>query len=480
MADLSDAQLGKAPAHFGAFTFAFASLEGFAVAAEMIVVVLSSIVGGAAYHLFYYHTVYSNSFEGFLGIGVLAAILFMFVAKSQGLYNAQVLAGLDRRWSSVLGGWLLVVLLMTLIIFLLKVGAGVSRGSVMSFGLIGGVGLVTGRMLLQAPLRRAIERGMLAARRAVVVGTADELSRVRLSSLLRDFGLSEIRQVQLAEPSDDQDDRAAVASAIRAARECGADEIVLALPWQQEPRIQSVSDQLRASPLPVRLLPDRTAERFLALRMVATGPIPTLEMQRSPLTALERAGKRLFDIVAAAGLLVLFTPLLIGTAIAIKLDSRGPLLFRQRRNGFDGRPFHILKFRSMHVLEDGDVIVQACPNDPRLTGIGAALRRRSIDELPQLVNVLRGDMSLVGPRPHALAHDDKYSKLIASYAQRQHVKPGITGLAQVHGLRGATPAIEDMELRVAHDLAYIKSWSFMLDLRILLRTVGEVLRHTDI
>ncbi len=177
---------------------------------------------------------------------------------------------------------------------------------------------------------------------------------------------------------------------------------------------------------------------------------------------------------------MLFAPLLIGTAIAIKLDSKGPVLFRQRRNGFDGRPFTILKFRSMHVLEDGDVIMQARPNDARLTGIGATLRRRSIDELPQLINVLRGDMSLVGPRPHALAHDDKYSKLIASYAQRQHVKPGITGLAQVQGLRGATPAIEDMQLRVAHDLIYIKSWSFVLDLRILLRTVGAVLRHKGV
>ena len=130
MADLSDARIAKVPVSFGAFSFAFASLEAFAVVFEMIIVVLSSIIGGAAYHLFYYHTVYSNSFEGFLGIGVLAAILHMFVAKSQGLYNAQVLAGLDRRWSSLLGGWLLVVLLMTLIIFLLKVGSGVSRGSV--------------------------------------------------------------------------------------------------------------------------------------------------------------------------------------------------------------------------------------------------------------------------------------------------------------------------------------------------------------
>ncbi|MFN5713710.1 MAG: undecaprenyl-phosphate glucose phosphotransferase, partial [Bradyrhizobium sp.] len=194
MTDLSDARLAKVPVNFGAFSFAFASLEAFAVAFEMIIVVLSSIIGGAAYHLFYYHTVYSNSFEGFLGIGVLAAILHMFVAKSQGLYHAQVLAGLDRRWSSLLGGWLLVVLLMTLIIFLLKVGSGVSRGSVMSFGLIGGLGLVAGRMLLQAPLQRAIDRGMLATRRAVVVGMADELSRVRQSSLLCDFGLSEVRR----------------------------------------------------------------------------------------------------------------------------------------------------------------------------------------------------------------------------------------------------------------------------------------------
>ena len=478
MTELAEARIAKTPVNFRAFAVPLGSLEFLAIVFEMVVVVGSSICSGIAYHLFHYSVFFG--IDGFLGIGVLGAVLYMFVAKSLGLYGAPVLAGLDRRWSRLLCGWLLVVLLLTLFIFLLKVGSGVSRGSLISFGMAGGIALVTGRAVLQAPLRRAIDSGLLATRRAVLVGASDELSRLRHSDLLKKFGLTEIQRIQLPSIPDGQSDPSAdfakISFALGAARELGADEIVLAMRWDQADRIQLVSEQLRKSPLPVRLLPDKTVERFLSLPAIATGPLPTLEMQRSPLSSFEQAAKRVFDIAGAGGMLVFFLPLMIVTALLIKLDSKGPVLFRQRRNGFDGRSFFIIKFRTMHVLEDGDMVVQAKPNDPRFTRIGEKLRRHSIDELPQLVNVLRGEMSLVGPRPHAVAHDDKFSKLIASYAHRQHVKPGITGLAQVNGLRGGTPAVEDMQRRVEQDLAYVEGWSFMLDLRILLRTFGEVIR----
>jgi putative colanic acid biosynthesis UDP-glucose lipid carrier transferase len=162
------------------------------------------------------------------------------------------------------------------------------------------------------------------------------------------------------------------------------------------------------------------------------------------------------------------------TAIAIKLDSPGPVVFRQRRSGFNGRQFQIMKFRTMSVLEDGDSVVQAKPNDNRVTRVGNWLRRASIDELPQLFNVLQGTMSIVGPRPHALAHDSEFSNLVANYAYRHHVKPGITGWAQVNGFRGRTSTVTDIEKRLELDLWYIDNWSLALDFKIALMTVIEV------
>ena len=186
--------------------------------------------------------------------------------------------------------------------------------------------------------------------------------------------------------------------------------------------------------------------------------------------------KRALDICVAAAALIFLAPVLALIALAIRMDSEGPVFFRQTRLGLDGRPFDILKFRSMNVLENSDTIAQAEAGDPRITRVGGWLRRASLDELPQLLNVLAGDMSLVGPRPHAVAHDRYYSALIAGYDIRQRVKPGITGWAQVHGLRGATPTLDLMQARVEHDLWYVKNRRFLLDVEILLRTAGEVLR----
>jgi exopolysaccharide biosynthesis polyprenyl glycosylphosphotransferase len=165
-------------------------------------------------------------------------------------------------------------------------------------------------------------------------------------------------------------------------------------------------------------------------------------------------------------------------ALVIKLDSRGPVFFLQKRNGFNGKTFDIFKFRTMHVLEDGPAVKQATRDDPRVTRIGRWLRRSSIDELPQLFNVIRGEMSLVGPRPHATSHNSEYEKLIANYAFRHHVKPGLTGWAQVNGSRGETTQVDQMERRVEYDLWYINNWSPILDLRIVLQTVMVALRQT--
>jgi putative colanic acid biosynthesis UDP-glucose lipid carrier transferase len=185
--------------------------------------------------------------------------------------------------------------------------------------------------------------------------------------------------------------------------------------------------------------------------------------------------KRMLDVAAAVSLVVLFAPLLALVSLAIALDSRGPLLFCQRRTGLNGQTFGIFKFRSMHVLEDGAEITQASAHDPRMTRVGRIIRKLSLDELPQLFNVIAGDMSLVGPRPHAVAHDDYYGDAISNYAVRQRVKPGITGWAQVNGARGATPTLDVMQRRVDLDAWYVAHASLALDLKILLRTPLAVL-----
>ncbi|HEV2561697.1 MAG TPA: exopolysaccharide biosynthesis polyprenyl glycosylphosphotransferase [Rhizomicrobium sp.] len=189
--------------------------------------------------------------------------------------------------------------------------------------------------------------------------------------------------------------------------------------------------------------------------------------------------KRALDLFLAIPALILLSPVMLGIAILIVLDSRGPVFFRQTRTGLNGRPFSIFKFRSMSVLENGDHIMQARQNDPRVTRIGRVLRRTSLDELPQLLNVISGEMSLVGPRPHAQAHDRLYATLIGNYPQRQLAKPGITGWAQVHGLRGETPTVESMKARVDFDLWYVRNASFVLDVEILFRTVFEIFRRTN-
>lgn len=189
--------------------------------------------------------------------------------------------------------------------------------------------------------------------------------------------------------------------------------------------------------------------------------------------------KRALDLAIAVAMLILTAPLLLAIALLIAMDSSGPVVFRQTRLGLGGRPFGILKFRTMNVVEDGERVVQAARNDSRITRVGAFLRAASLDELPQLINVIGGEMSLVGPRPHATAHDAFYTTLIAQYDQRQSVKPGITGWAQVNGLRGGTPTLDLMRRRVDFDLWYARHASLTLDLKILLRTPLELLRRRN-
>jgi putative colanic acid biosynthesis UDP-glucose lipid carrier transferase len=189
--------------------------------------------------------------------------------------------------------------------------------------------------------------------------------------------------------------------------------------------------------------------------------------------------KRVFDVVVALALLLFLAPLLTVIAVSVLLDSRGPALFRQRRTGLHGRVFTIYKFRTMSVMEDGDDLAHATRDDQRVTRVGAFLRKSSLDELPQLFNVLRGDMSIVGPRPHAVAHDNKYASVVPNYWERFRARPGLTGLAQIAGLRGEVDGANGMARRVEEDLRYLRDWSLRLDISIILRTAPLLLRDSN-
>jgi putative colanic acid biosysnthesis UDP-glucose lipid carrier transferase len=224
----------------------------------------------------------------------------------------------------------------------------------------------------------------------------------------------------------------------------------------------------------VFFVPDVFGISIIQGRLQDMNGVPVVGLLETPFTGTNRLVKRLSDIVLGSLILVLIAPLLLAIAIGVKLSSPGPAIFKQRRNGLDGEEIVVWKFRSMRTQDDGAVVPQATKDDPRVTRFGAFIRRTSLDELPQFINVLQGRMSIVGPRPHAVAHNEQYREIIKAYMVRHKVKPGITGWAQIHGHRGETDTVEKMRARVEYDLEYLRNWSLGLDLQIIARTIKLV------
>jgi putative colanic acid biosynthesis UDP-glucose lipid carrier transferase len=258
-------------------------------------------------------------------------------------------------------------------------------------------------------------------------------------------------------------------------REHGIKMIFISQPISAQPRIRKLIDELQDTTASVYFLPDVYIFDLMQARFDNVGGMPVIAIRESPFMGLNSFTKRASDIALAAFILLLLAPLMLAIAIAVRVSSPGPIIFRQRRYGLYGEEIIVYKFRSMVVMENGPAVVQASRHDGRLTRIGGFLRRTSLDELPQFVNVLQGRMSIVGPRPHAVAHNEQYRKLIKGYMLRHKVKPGITGWAQVNGLRGETATLDKMEARIQYDLDYLRNWSVWLDLWIILKTVKVVL-----
>jgi len=258
------------------------------------------------------------------------------------------------------------------------------------------------------------------------------------------------------------------------------DEIIIALPWRAGAHLQAILMKLKSIAAEVKLCPDAVAFELPILGYDQVVGVPMLKVFERPLSGWGTLVKAAEDRVLAALFLLILSPLFLLIMLLIKLDSRGPVLFRQKRYGFNNDEFTVLKFRTMRVgAVDAGTVPQARRRDPRVTRMGIFLRRTSLDELPQFVNVLRGEMSLVGPRPHAVAHNIEYANLIDEYLGRHRVKPGITGWAQVNGLRGETETPDLMRLRVQHDLYYIENWSLLFDLKVIFLTpfVGMINRN---
>jgi putative colanic acid biosynthesis UDP-glucose lipid carrier transferase len=259
------------------------------------------------------------------------------------------------------------------------------------------------------------------------------------------------------------------------AKQRGVDHIYLALPMASQPRILQVLDDLRDTTASIYFVPDIFVTDLIQARVDDLNGMPVVAVCETPFTGVNGMIKRTSDIILSILILILISPIMFAVAWGVKMSSPGPVLFTQRRYGLDGKEITVYKFRSMTVCEDGPDVPQARRNDPRITPFGAFIRKTSLDELPQFFNVLQGRMSIVGPRPHAVAHNETYRKLIKGYMVRHKVKPGITGWAQVNGYRGETETLDKMKARIDYDLAYLRNWSLRLDLLIILKTALMVL-----
>ena len=408
-------------------------------------------------------------------IGAVLATFTAVLMHLKGLYASDGVLSAPSHATAIAFIWALAVSFVFAVGFGLNASHAFCRGWVPSFAVAAPALILGHRLLLQRLLAAVLDRGLIQCRRILLITDTPAASYPapfeRFHKISRTYLLPrdpdrvpEFFQTITGSLADDR---------------C-VDEVHIAIDWSNWLKTKQVLRELRDVPIPVRLIADPNATEILRYPQQKLCGRVSFELQRAPLTAAgARIAKRLLDVFGAGLGLLILMPVFVAISVAICIDSRGPVLFLQKRGGFNGRVFHILKFRTMRVLEDGPCISQATRDDDRVTRVGRFLRHSSLDELPQLINVLCGTMSLVGPRPHALAHDNAYRSLISGYPFRQYVKPGMTGWAQVNGFRGETPTVARMKRRVDLDLWYARNWSFWLDVRILLGTCGEVWRSRN-
>jgi putative colanic acid biosynthesis UDP-glucose lipid carrier transferase len=455
--------------------------RGMSLAAPVLWVLeaLPAVLAGV---MFYPLTrIYDVEFDRpFLVLSILAATFTLAILPTRNPTRQIVSSRLELA-THLLFRWAVLVAALLALGYMIKFSENFSRRVVVTWVLVTPVLLVMLSLILQS-VARALMRDAAQARRAIVVGCTQasmELSKrlalhvelgISVAGFFDDRGSDRLgcsKHAQLLGRFED------VPSFVNGRN---IDVIFIALAPGQVRRVRELVHELGDTTASIYFLPDVSGFDSIQQRASEILGMPVVAMCETPFHGYRGLIKRLMDVTIAATAVVVLSPLLIGIAIAVKRGSPGPVLFRQRRYGLDGREINVYKFRSMTVCENGALVTQASRNDMRVTPIGRHLRRWSLDELPQLLNVLQGTMSLVGPRPHAVAHNEEYRKLIKRYMVRHKVLPGITGLAQVRGCRGETARVEHMEARVLFDLEYMRRWSPMLDLEIMLATVVAVIK----
>jgi Undecaprenyl-phosphate glucose phosphotransferase len=417
--------------------------------------------------------------------GVFAMLLTINILQLAGLYRFDQLTNLLGQSGRLLLAWALVMLSLLALGFMARAPlVETSRLWVGLWFVYGLFGLFSVRLLLKHQIQRWQEKGRL-TRNIVVVGAGGEGQRLLEYLLARTDGATRVIGV-----FDDQREvpdqvcgvpvLGGIADLMALARRQPVDQVIVALPLEAEARLRAWMQQLRGLSVDVSLCPHVGGAFSPFSRMTRVAGLPMLSLLEKPLTGWSYIAKSLEDRGLAGAILVVIAPLMLLIAALIKLDSPGPVVFRQKRYGVSNELIEVFKFRTMYVEHCSDErVLQVTRNDPRVTRFGRILRRTSLDELPQFLNVLMGTMSIVGPRPHAVAHDLHYARLIETYAGRRRVKPGITGWAQVNGLRGEIHTLEGMEQRVRYDLYYIENWSLLFDIRIILRTLFVGFSHPN-
>ena len=429
---------------------------------------------------------YGAEFKGFfIVLAILVAALSVLLpppsVRPQGA--PQLLSPTWPLAGRVLVRWMIIIGILLAIGFLTKYSADFSRRIVVSW-IAATPALLILVMLCLQELRRRLMYDPATVRRVAFAG-CNEIS-VALARRIGESG--ELTGLKVEGFFDDRSaERLGVpgertrllgrlpelASFVKRRR---IDVVFVALPVRHIQRVIRLLDELRDTTVSVYYVPDIFAFDLIQARSGELFGIPVVALCETPFCGYRGVIKRFTDVAFAASILIVAAPLMLALAVMVRLSSPGPIIFPQRRYGLDGREITVWKFRTMRVVEDGERIVQARRQDPRITRVGRFMRRYSLDELPQLFNVLQGRMSLVGPRPHAVAHNEQYRKLIKGYMIRHKVPPGMTGLAQINGCRGETSRIEQMQARVNYDLEYLRRWTPLLDVKILLLTAIRVLR----
>jgi Undecaprenyl-phosphate glucose phosphotransferase len=460
------------------------TLAVIAGATDAATVILISVGTGILYHKFAYQD--AGPVTDYVKVGLMAALLYLIPCIYRDEYQIARNLKFDLRPAQIARYWTFTFICLVILGFLSKTSVLYSRGWLVLFYAAGLFALISVYALRVLAFDAANRLGLIAGQRLFLVGNEEDIREFTQRYNLLSLGCRIVGIAYLSSPADSlmhaksrRELNTGLDDAVARARALGPDNILLVAPWSNQATIERCIDAFMTLPCSISLAPERILERFDHISIEKLGPISSLHLLHPPMSTASTILKRVFDVVLSALLILLLLPVFAVIAILIKLDSPGPVLFRQQRHGFNQKSFWIYKFRTMSTLENGAGIRQATREDDRVTRVGRFMRRWSIDELPQIINVLQGDMSLVGPRPHALAHDQAWGAKIGLYARRHNVKPGITGWAQVNGFRGGIVADDQLRGRILCDLYYIDNWSIWFDIKILFATVFSKAAHRN-